>query len=237
VSQDQPGSDQEALPAFYTSKTELTLGLSAFLVAMTTFVFGVAMTIVGYLSFAKYREVERKMAKELTELGEARKKVASLDRELDEKIKKVRADLERQEKVALENRRYFEAVRGELFNLLVGIVENVRQALGPGQEGELKALIGEAEACLSLFNPDLDEVKRALWRLETIGSAKCVSPINTLVEDSSFDPEMRLRAQRVLHAVTDRLEDGDEPVPKPGAGDEAPESGEDQSRETPGDVD
>lgn len=230
---DQPGDTSVALPASDISKTELTLGLSAFLVALTTFVFGAAMTIVGYLSFAKYREAEQKLDTKFTELEEARQTVSDLDRELDAKIGEVRQELERQERMAFENHRFFEAARGELFDLLVGIVENVRHALGSGQETELKALIGEAEACLSLFSPDMDEVTRALWRLEKVGSAKCISPLKSLVEDSGVDPEMRLRAQHALHVVIDRLDERGDLGPEPGTDGEAQEGAKGKSGATP----
>ena len=184
------------------------IGLSALFVGMVTFFFTISMAILGFLSFSNYRGAKQWLDTKFSELDGTRQRLSGLDHELDVKTKELREALAHHESVSFDHRRFFEAVRGELFQLLVGIVENVGDTLGSRQERELKSLITEAESCLGLFSPDADEVTHALWRLEQVGSSNSVSPLNTLVQDQTVDPETRLRALRALQVVITRLDRG-----------------------------
>lgn len=187
------------------SPLDFVLGVAALLVAVATLAFTIAMTYLYRVSRERYTEADKKIERKLEELRSTSSKLEDLEDELDIRIEAVRKELVDQEEVALATRRFATAVRERLFELLVGVVENLGTTLQSDQERYLKALIAEAEACLSLFSPDQNELRKALWRLREIGSSNCISPLQTLIDNHDADCDDRLEAQAVLQTILPKI--------------------------------
>lgn len=210
-----PPTHQASSPArggeFEVSKTELALAGAAFLVALVTFVFAAAMTVVGLFNYGYYKEAKAKSNeaeerfKEIYQQAEkarldVEQAVVALEHNFGEKVR-------RQGEESIRHRRYFEALWRQYSQLLVGIIEKVGESLQPQQVISLKSMVAEAEACMDLFNPLDEEVERALWRLEKLGSAGSVTSLKALADDPMADADIRVRAQAALMIVLQRVRD------------------------------
>jgi hypothetical protein len=193
-------------------KAGMILDYATFLVAVVTIIFAIFLGVIGALEWLKFRNLRNELSAQREDQEEQRKELATERRSLGIRIETFKSELEGQEQRLTASQRFLEAVLSHHSALLVGIVEAFGASLKPEEARKLKSRIFEAEAALDLFHPDDSEVHKALRRLEEIGSDGAVSSLAQLRDDKTTDPEIRLRAQRVLTKVKERLKNAGQPA-------------------------
>ncbi|GEM_PF-5787467 len=209
-------------------RAETTMQVATALITSISFVFGLVVLVVGWLSFKKHDELKLEIEKTLKEKSAIETQLAEIKRDVIEERKKLLDELSAAQKKLLgemneatnkllEDLQIFKARTAKTEKSVYTLVDafsstfiDIMAALGKNQiisSGENEALRNrtiEMQYRLSLEHPEVDERQQALYGLSALGTADSIPILRAVIENREENTEIRLLAQQAVHAIEKR---------------------------------
>ena len=198
-------------------RAETTMQVATALITSISFVFGLVVLVVGWLSFKKHDELKIEIEKTLKEksaieaqLAEIRKDVINERENLLDEVLKAQGEL-------MNNLRAFQGKTAKTEKSMYTLIDafsstfiDIIAALGKNQiisSGENEALRNktiEMQYRLSLEHPEPDERQQALYGLSALGTSDSIPMLKAIIENREENADIRLLAQQAVHAIEKR---------------------------------
>ena len=198
-------------------RAETTMQVASALITSISFVFGLVVLVVGWLSFKKHDELKIEIEKTLTEKSTIETQLAKIRKDVIDECKKLLDEVSAAHRELLSNMKTFQGKTAKTEKFMYTLIDafsstfiDIIAALGKNKiisssENEtLRNQTVEKQYRLSLEHPEADERQRALYGLSALGTSDSIPILKAIIDNREENADIRLLAQQAVYAIEKR---------------------------------